>query len=127
MVAQRPPRNVLGEPLESCCMDPLTGFYRDGSCRTGPNDHGLHLVCAEMTESFLTFSRSRGNDLSTPRPEMAFPGLAPGDHWCLCVQRWQEALAADCAPPVRLAATHISALEFVTLEDLTAHATDAPE
>ncbi len=116
------PSNVLGKPIECCCRDPLTGFYRDGYCRTGPGDRGLHTVCAVMTDDFLEFSASRGNDLSTPVPEYDFPGLSDGDHWCLCVTRWQEALEAGCAPRVVLAATHLSALEFVSLEDLQAHA-----
>lgn len=120
-------KNVLGEPLQPCCTDPMTGFYRTGCCDTGPGDIGLHLVCARMTMKFLAFSRSRGNDLTTPFPEADFPGLKPGDCWCLCVKRWQEALEAGVAPPVVLAATHISALEFVSLEDLTAHALDRPE
>lgn len=119
-------RNVLGTPLETCCTDPLTGFLRDGCCRYSPQDPGLHLICAQVTAEFLEFSRARGNDLSTPVPEWGFPGLVPGDRWCLCVQRWQEALAAGVAPPVVLEATHISALEFVSLEDLRAHAIDAP-
>ncbi len=114
--------NVLGTPLQACCFSPRTGFYRDGFCRTGPDDRGLHTVCAIMTEAFLSFSRSRGNDLTTPVPEYAFPGLTPGDRWCLCVARWAEALEANLAPPVILEATHISALEFVSLESLTAHA-----
>lgn len=105
-------------------MKPATGFYRDGYCRTGSDDRGLHTVCAVMTEEFLVFTRSQGNDLSTPRPEYDFPGLKPGDSWCLCVGRWAEALELDKAPPVVLAATHISALEFVTLEDLTLHAVE---
>jgi len=99
----------------------MTGFYRDGYCRTGPGDTGLHTVCAVMTDRFLEFSRSRGNDLITPRPEWDFPGLRAGDHWCLCVGRWAEALEAGCAPPVVLEATHSSALEFVDLSDLMAH------
>jgi len=102
----------------------MTGFYRDGMCHTGPGDVGLHVVCAEMTEAFLAFSRSRGNDLSTPVPEFGFPGLRPGDRWCLCVSRWAEALEAGIAPPVVLAATHISTLEFVSLADLMAHQID---
>ena len=114
--------NVLGGPLECCCLRPLTGFYRDGHCRTGPGDVGLHTVCVEVTDEFLEFSASRGNDLSTPSPEYGFPGLVPGDKWCLCVTRWQEALMAGVAPRVSLAATHISALEFVDLEDLREHA-----
>lgn len=116
------PSNVLGTPLQSCCTSPLTGFYRDGYCRTGPDDKGLHTVCAVMTEEFLQFSRRRGNDLSTPVPEYHFPGLKPGDHWCLCVSRWAEALEANLAPPVVLESTHIHALEFVSLEDLQSHA-----
>jgi len=115
-------RNVLGTVLKSCSTDPITGFYRDGCCNTGKQDHGLHLVCTEMTVDFLAFSRSRGNDLSTPHPEAMFPGLKPGDHWCLCVKRWQEALVAGHAPRVDLEATHISTLEFVDLEVLKAHA-----
>jgi uncharacterized protein (DUF2237 family) len=117
-------KNVLGNDLEVCSKNPMTGFYRDGCCNTGPDDHGLHLVCIVVTADFLVFSKSVGNDLSTPIPEYHFGGLKPGDRWCLCVTRWQEALEAGCAPQVVLAATHISALEFVTLEDLTAHAVD---
>ena len=120
----RPGRNVLGEPLQSCSQSPLTGFYRDGCCRTGPDDLGLHVVCAEMTEEFLDFSLSRGNDLKTPNPEFGFPGLEAGDRWCLCVTRWKEALDAGVAPPVVLSATHISSLEFVSLRELQAHAVD---
>jgi uncharacterized protein (DUF2237 family) len=116
------PSNVLGTPLQACCYRPVTGFYRDGFCRTGPDDKGLHTVCAVMTEAFLTFSRERGNDLSTPIPEYDFPGLTPGDHWCLCVSRWAEALEAGQAPPVVLESTHLHALEFVSLEDLQSHA-----
>lgn len=118
------PTNVLGTPLEACCHDPLTGFYRDGYCRTGPGDHGLHTVCARMTAEFLEFSLAAGNDLVTPVPAYDFPGLAPGDRWCLCVERWREALEAGCAPPVILSATHASALEFVDLADLRHHALD---
>ena len=102
----------------------MTGFYRDGFCKTGPGDTGIHTVCVEVTEEFLEFSRERGNDLSTPVPEWDFPGLVPGDRWCLCVSRWKEALDAGMAPPVILASTHISALEFVNLEDLRQHAVD---
>ena len=116
------PSNVLGEKLSPCCFEPVTGFYRDGFCRTGPGDHGLHTVCVEVTDAFLAFSRSRGNDLTTPIPEYDFPGLAAGDRWCLCVTRWKEALDAGVAPRVALESTHISALEFVSLEDLQAHA-----
>jgi uncharacterized protein (DUF2237 family) len=119
-----PGRNVLGGELEPCCFDPLTGFYRDGTCRTGPQDAGLHVVCAEMTAEFLAFSRSVGNDLSTPRPEWGFPGLRPGDRWCVCADRWREALEADVAPPVVLRATHAAALEFASLSDLEARAVD---
>ena len=117
--------NVLGGKLETCSTDPLTGFYRDGCCNTGAQDVGLHLVCIEATDEFLAFSKSRGNDLSTPIPEYHFPGLHEGDRWCLCVQRWQEAYAAGRAPRVVLEATHISALEFVDLELLQEYAVDA--
>jgi uncharacterized protein (DUF2237 family) len=116
--------NVLGGPLECCCMRPLTGFYRDGYCRTGPGDVGLHTVCVEVTDEFLEFSRSRGNDLSTPMPEFGFPGLVEGDRWCLCVTRWREALTAGKAPRVNLAASHISVLEFVDLEELQEYAVE---
>jgi uncharacterized protein (DUF2237 family) len=114
--------NVLGGPLQCCCMRPVTGFYRDGYCRTGPGDVGLHTVCVEVTDEFLQFSRSRGNDLSTPMPQFDFPGLVAGDRWCLCVTRWHEALMAGKAPKVNLAASHISVLEFVDLEDLQEYA-----
>jgi len=116
------PRNVLGTPLQSCCTDPMTGFFRNGRCETGPNDLGLHIVCAEMTSEFLEFTKSRGNDLSAPVAEFEFPGLRPGDRWCLCVERWKEAFEAGVAPPVVLEATHMSALEFVSLEELQQHA-----
>jgi len=116
------PRNVLGSELQDCGHEPITGYYRDGCCRTGPDDYGLHLVCARVTEQFLTFSKERGNDLTTPNPASLFPGLKPGDSWCLCVERWRESLEAGVAPPIVLEATHISALEFVSLEDLKAHA-----
>jgi uncharacterized protein (DUF2237 family) len=112
------PSNVLGESLRPCCFEPVTGFYRDGFCRTGPGDVGLHTVCIEATAEFLAFSRAMGNDLSTPMPEYQFPGLQPGDRWCLCVTRWKQALDAGFAPRVRLESCHISALEFVGLEDL---------
>ncbi len=118
------PTNVLGENLRCCCRKPVTGFFRDGFCRTGPGDTGLHTVCAEMTLDFLDFSRAMGNDLVTPVPEWDFPGLKPGDRWCLCVSRWKEALDAGVAPPVSLGATHESALEWVDLKDLRAHALD---
>ena len=100
----------------------MTGYYRDGYCRTGPGDVGLHTVCAEMTAEFLEFSRERGNDLTTPHPEWDFPGLKPGDKWCLCVTRWQEALEAGRAPLVDLEATHSSAIEFVAMEELKSRA-----
>jgi uncharacterized protein (DUF2237 family) len=115
-------RNVLGGALLACCFDPLTGFYRDGSCRTGDDDAGTHVVCARMTADFLAFSKESGNDLSTPRPEHRFRGLKPGDRWCLCVLRWLEALEAGKAPPIILEATHESTLEFVPLEELERHA-----
>lgn len=116
--------NVLGGELQCCCQSPMTGFYRDGFCKTGPGDTGLHTVCVEATAEFLAFSREQGNDLSTPVPEWDFPGLVPGDRWCLCVSRWKDALDAGMAPPVLLAATHVSALEFVDLDDLKQHAVD---
>ena len=115
-------KNVLGGPLESCCMTPLTGFLRDGFCHTGPQDHGSHTVCAQMTAKFLKFSRANGNDLSTPHPEFGFPGLKAGDRWCLCVARWEEAFLAGVAPPVILKATHERALDVVELKELQAHA-----
>ena len=115
-------KNVLSGPLESCCMAPLTGFLRDGFCHTGPQDHGSHTVCAQMTAKFLKFSRANGNDLSTPHPEFGFPGLKPGDRWCLCVARWEEAFLAGVAPPVILKATHERALDVVELKELQAHA-----
>ncbi len=118
------PRNVLGGDLEPCSLEPLTGFYRDGCCRTGAADQGVHVVCAEMTEEFLAFSVAAGNDLVTPRPEWGFSGLVPGDRWCLCAERWTEALSAGVAPPVILAATHASAVEYASLGDLRAHAVD---
>lgn len=102
----------------------MTGFFRDGYCRTGPGDRGMHTVCVVVTDEFLMFSRDAGNDLSTARPEYEFPGLAAGDRWCLCVTRWREALDAGCAPQVLLKSTHLSALEWVSLEDLQAHALD---
>lgn len=108
----------------SCSRDPLTGFYRDGCCRTGPDDVGSHTVCVRLTDAFLAFSKSRGNDLSTPRPEYGFPGLKDGDAWCLCAPRWQEALEAGCAPRVYLGATHAGALDHCRLEDLKAHAVE---
>jgi hypothetical protein len=115
-------RNVMGGPLACCCEQPRTGFYRDGYCHTGPDDFGSHTVCAQVTVEFLSFSQRRGNDLATPRPELGFPGLRAGDRWCLCVERWKEALRVGVAPPVVLAATHEKALGVVTLEQLQAHA-----
>lgn len=114
--------NVLGQPLVPCSYDPLTGYYRDGCCNTDGHDHGSHVVCAKMTQDFLLFSRSRGNDLITPLPEYRFAGLKPGDRWCLCALRWKEAFDAGHAPPVVLASTHIKALAFVSLAQLQAHA-----
>lgn len=116
--------NVLGKPLGSCCTDPITGFYRDGYCSTGAGDYGAHLVCAQMTEEFLTFTKAQGNDLSTPVPAYQFPGLKPGDRWCLCASRWKEALDAGVAPPVVLEATHASALEYASLAELKQYAVD---
>lgn len=115
------PLNVLGTELEACSFDPLTGFYRDGCCNTGGEDLGVHTVCVLLTAEFLRFSKSAGNDLSTPRPEYGFAGLNPGDRWCLCASRWQEAFEAGAAPQVVLAATHRSTLEWVGLDDLRAH------
>jgi uncharacterized protein len=115
-------KNVVGSELEVCCTNPMTGFYRDGLCNTGAGDLGAHLVCAQMTQEFLDFSKSRGNDLITPNPIYGFPGLKPGDLWCLCASRWQEALQAGVAPPVLLKSTHALALEYVTLDELKAHA-----
>ncbi len=118
----KPPKNVLGGDLEACCFEPRTGFYRDGFCKTGPEDGGRHVICARMTDEFLRYTFSRGNDLMTPRPEFHFPGLRAGDQWCLCALRWREALEAGKAPPVILEATHERALQYVRLEDLEAHA-----
>jgi uncharacterized protein (DUF2237 family) len=123
-MSRAPGHNVLGEALLPCSDDPLTGFYRDGCCNTGTDDAGSHTVCARMTAAFLEFSKRRGNDLSTPRPEFGFPGLQPGDRWCLCAARWREALEAGVAPPVALLSTHAAALEFVSLADLKRHAID---
>jgi len=121
---RRPGRNVLGGPLALCSNDPVTGFFRNGCCDTAPEDIGSHTVCAVMTEAFLTFSASAGNDLSTPRPEFGFLGLKPGDRWCLCAPRWQEALDANAAPNVVLRATEEGALRYCKLVDLTRHAID---
>ncbi len=117
-------KNVLGGPLEDCSHDPVTGFFRDGCCRTDETDQGRHVVCIRVTTEFLAFSRAAGNDLSTPRPEYQFRGLRPGDSWCLCALRWREALEAESAPMVRLGATHEAALRYVTLDDLIRFAID---
>ncbi|MFM1920082.1 MAG: hypothetical protein RLZZ303_1716 [Candidatus Hydrogenedentota bacterium] len=117
--------NVLGTPLQPCSMDPLTGFFRDGCCNTNGEDMGVHTVCVRVTDAFLEFSRARGNDLSTPRPEYAFPGLVDGDRWCLCAMRWKEAFDAGVAPQVVLESTHILTLEFVSLAALKSHAAPA--
>jgi len=119
--------NVLGTPLESCCMNPVTGYYRNGKCHTGPGDYGLHVICVEMTDEFLRFGKVRGNDLITPQPQFQFPGLVAGDRWCVCLQRWIEALKAGCPPPIYIKATHISALEFVDLKELKKYALDWEE
>jgi uncharacterized protein (DUF2237 family) len=118
------PKNVLGGVLKCCCLKPMTGFYRDGYCKTGADDLGRHTVCTRVTEEFLSFSKSAGNDLSTPHPEFGFPGLKPGDKWCLCALRWKEALDADFAPPVILEATNFATLQYVPLEDLQKYALD---
>ena len=117
-------RNVLGEPLALCSLSPRTGFNRSGDCETGPQDLGSHTVCAQVTKEFLDFSRWRGNDLTTPAHDLGFPGLKPGDRWCLCASRWREALEAGCAPPVVLWATHEAALRIVSFADLRTHALD---
>ena len=117
-------RNVLGEKLQSCSERPVTGFFRDGCCNTSPEDVGVHTVCVVMTAEFLEFSKVRGNDLSTPVPEFGFPGLQPGDRWCLCAPRWREAFDVGRAPRVVLAATHEASLEFATLADYKKHAID---
>ncbi len=117
-------RNVLGGPLQPCGTEPLTGFYRTGVCSSGPEDVGSHTVCAVVSAEFLALQRRLGNDLSTPRPEYGFPGLKPGDRWCLCAARWKEALDAGVAPRVVLRATHQDALEYVSLDDLKRHALD---
>jgi uncharacterized protein (DUF2237 family) len=121
MPQQTNAKNVLGTPLQSCSTDPLTGFYRDGCCNTGFEDQGLHLICCVLTEDFLQHQLELGNDLVTPRPQWAFPGLRPGDRWCVCITRWKQSLLAKRPCPVILESTHISALEFVSLEDLQKH------
>lgn len=110
--------NVLGGKLSTCCTSPMTGFYRDGCCNTGAGDFGAHVVCAQMTEEFLSYTKAQGNDLSTPMPMYQFPGLKPGDRWCLCASRWKEAMDDGVAPPVDLEATHAAALEYVSLTEL---------
>lgn len=117
-------KNVLGEKLQSCSVDPVTGFYRDGCCNVGPDDLGVHAVCVRLTAEFLEFSKARGNDLSTPMPQFGFDGLKPGDQWCLCAARWKEAFDANAAPRVVLRATHEATLEFVSLEELKKFAID---
>ena len=119
----QPSLNVLGGPLHSCSRSPLTGFFRNGQCDTCAEDQGRHTVCVEVTADFLEFSAAAGNDLSTPRPEYGFPGLRPGDRWCVCAARWHEALQSGYPAPVVLAATHLRTLELVPLADLQAHAT----
>ena len=126
MLDEEPPsqKNVFGEPLTACSNSPLTGFFRDGCCNTHEQDVGSHTVCVVMTDDFLTFSKAAGNDLTTPMPEYAFPGLKAGDRWCLCAARWQQAFQAGMAPRVVLAATHERALEIVALRDLKRFAID---
>lgn len=119
------PKNVLGTALESCCTNPITGYWRDGYCRTSIQDVGTHVVCAVMTEEFLEFTKSKGNDLSSPIPAYQFPGLKPGDKWCLCVLRWIEAEKAGCAPHIILKGTDSNALKFTNLETLKVYAIDA--
>jgi uncharacterized protein len=123
-IGRAPSRNVFGTPLESCSTKPVTGFFRNCCCDTGPEDLGSHTVCVVMTDAFLEFSKARGNDLSTPMPQFSFPGLKAGDRWCLCAPRWQEALKAGRAPRVVLRATHEGALEYCALADLKRHAVD---
>lgn len=118
----RPDLNVLGTALETCCSNPMTGFFRDGSCRTHAQDYGMHTVCALVTADFLVFSKQAGNDLTTPNLDYDFPGLVPGDRWCLCAQRWLEAEQADKAPPVILESTHAKTLEIIELALLEKHA-----
>src|SRR5271163_1360575 len=117
-------RNVFGERLDECCTRPLTGFYRDGSCNTGPEDFGVHTVCTRVDADFLAFSKAAGNDLSTPVPQFGFAGLKPGDCWCLCAARWKEALDAGPAPRIRLTATHEATLEIVPFDTLKKYALD---
>ena len=116
--------NVLGQPLQSCCTDPMTGFYRTGCCEVGGDDVGVHAVCVVLTQEFLEFTKSVGNDLSTPMPQFGFAGLKPGDQWCLCAPRWQEAFEAGKAPSVKLHSTHMAATEFCDMDALRSHAID---
>jgi uncharacterized protein (DUF2237 family) len=122
--AERSGMSVLGRPLEPCSLRPKTGFFRDGCCNTSADDTGAHVVCTRVNAEFLAFSRASGNDLSTPAPQYGFPGLKPGDRWCLCAARWKEALDAGCAPPVFLACTHERVLDYVTFEELSGYALD---
>ena len=117
-------RNVLGQELQICCTDPMTGFFRNGKCDTSPQDSGVHVVCARLTAEFLEFTKARGNDLSTPIPAYNFPGLKPGDCWCLCAARWKESLDAGYAPPIVLASTHEAVLDYVSLEVLQEHSVE---
>lgn len=126
-MSREPDKNVVGGVLLECSTDPLTGFYRDGCCATGPEDIGSHTVCCVVTAEFLEFSRRAGNDLSTPRPEWGFPGLGPGDRWCVCAERWLEAHRAGSAPAVVLGATHVRALEVVPIDLLTEHAVESAQ
>ena len=119
-----PALNVLGGTLQTCCTSPLTGFYRNGRCDTGPEDAGVHTVCVKVSDDFLAFSLAQGNDLVTPRPQWNFPGLQAGDCWCLCAARWKEALDAGAAPKIRLAATHEATLQLVSLDELIKYAID---
>jgi uncharacterized protein (DUF2237 family) len=119
---EKNPLNVFGLPLQSCCKDPLTGYYRDGYCKTMAEDLGTHVVCARVTQKFLEFSKERGNDLISPAPHWRFPGLKPGDQWCLCISRWIEAEKAGVAPPVILEATHEKSLDYTTMETLLKYA-----
>ena len=120
-MVEKKAKNILGGDLQSCCTDPMTGFFRDGYCNTNQMDQGSHVVCAILTDEFLEFTKSLGNDLSTPRPEYEFPGLKAGDRWCLCALRWKEAYDAGVAPPVKPEATHEKALEFIDKEALEQH------
>lgn len=123
-MTQSSQKNVLGDELSPCCFDPMTGYFRNGYCETDKHDHGSHTVCAVVTEEFLAFSKAQGNDLTSPRPQFDFPGLKPGDQWCLCAARWLQAYEADKAPRVRLKATHEKALEVIDFKILKAYAID---